>query len=422
MTLYKQGKRPRKNESGNPLSQNQNGKEKKMKSKKDKTTQRQIVTVAEAKKSGKKRSTVAPNIQYDRVTQKYIVEFYKGVRNGKADREHKSYHTLQEAKDALTKFKAEKLNGLPQNISRKISFGDCIDEFINSSNIERTTEIGYRVIQRRIESTPLYKRKLIDVRKCDIEDYITSVKKNTTLKNSTLHKDLDLIQGVLNFAIGREYINQNPALKVAKLKEERFEIKPLEIEELKTLQTLAIGTGDFRLIVPIFLGACQGLRRGEIVGLRWDAISFDDNIIKIRNTITQMGGEIIHKPPKTEESSRDLEMLPSVRKILLDCMEWQKQNGIFGDYVVVNNNGSPINPTYLSKKFKEFLIENNLREIRFHDLRHTFATCAIGSGVNPLAVAGAMGHSTVSTTLNIYVHTNGVDGSRQVNDFFKNIF
>ena len=94
-----------------------------MKSKKDKTTQRQIVTVAEAKKSGKKRSTVAPNIQYDRVTQKYIVEFYKGVRNGKADRDHKSYHTLQEAKDALTKFKAEKLNGLPQNISRKISFG-----------------------------------------------------------------------------------------------------------------------------------------------------------------------------------------------------------------------------------------------------------------------------------------------------------
>lgn len=386
------------------------------------TGQRQIVTVAEAKKSEKKRSTVAPNIQYDRVTQKFIVEFYKGVQNGKAQREHKSFDTLQEAKNALTKFKADRLNGLPQNISRKITLGDCIEEFIISSNIERTTERGYRVIQKRIQSTPLYNRKLIDVRKCDIEDYIRNVKQNTTLKNSTLNKDLELIQGALNFAIGREYINQNPALRVAKLKEEKFEIKPLEIDELKTLQTLAINTGDFRLIIPIFLGACQGLRRGEIVGLKWDMISFDNNIISIRNTITQMGGEIIHKPPKTEESNRDLEMLPSVRKILLDCMEWQKQNGIFGEYVVVNSHGLPINPTFLSKKFKEFLIENNLREIRFHDLRHTFATCAIGSGANPLAVAGAMGHSTVSTTLNIYVHTNGVDGSRQVNNLFKTIF
>ena len=72
---------------------------------KTKTAQRQIVTVAEAKKSEKKRSTVAPNIQYDRVTQKYIVELYSGMRDGKAVREHETYKTFQEAKDRLTEHK-----------------------------------------------------------------------------------------------------------------------------------------------------------------------------------------------------------------------------------------------------------------------------------------------------------------------------
>lgn len=422
LTLYKQGKRPRKNESGNPLSQKQDRKEKKMKNKKDKTTQRQIVTVAEAKKSEKKRSTVAPNIQYDRVTQKFIVEFYKGVRNGKAEREHKSFASLQEAKDALTRFKADKLNGLPENTSRKIAFGDCVEEFIRSAPIERTTERGYRVIQKRIQGTPLHERKLVDVRKCDIEDYINGMKRSKRFKNCTINKDLDLIQGVLKFAFEREYIGQNPALRVKKLKEEKFEIEPLSIDELKNMQALAIDTGDYALIVPIFLGGCQGMRRGEIVGLKWDMIAFDKNVIYIRNTITQMGGEIIHKPPKTTRSTRDLDILPSVKKVLIDCMEWQKKHGLYGEYVVVNSRGESINPTVLSKKFNAFLRKNDLREVRFHDLRHTYATCAISQGAPPSAVSGALGHSTLSTTLNIYTHTNGVDGSRQVNDFFKNIF
>ena len=392
------------------------------KEQKNREIQRQIVTVAEAKKSQKKRSTVAPNIQYDRITQTYIVELYSGMRDGKAVRKHETYKTLQDAKNKLIEWKANKLKGLPENISSKLTFGDCIEEFISSSDIERTTERGYRVIQHRIQKTPLIRKKLTDIKDSDIENYIIELKRNTEYKSSTINKDLDLIHRVLRFAVKKKYINQNPSSEVEKLKETKFEIKPLTIEELKTLQNKAIDTGDFRIIVPIFLGACHGLRRGEIVGLKWDMVDFENNIISIKNTITQMGSEIIHKPPKTEKSKRDLEMLPSVKKVLIDCMEWQKQNGLFREYVVVNSRGFSMNPTYLSKRFREFLTENHLREIRFHDLRHTFATCAIESGANPLHVSGAMGHSTVSTTLNIYTHTDSVDGSRKVNSLLKDIF
>ena len=193
-------------------------------------------------------------------------------------------------------------------------------------------------------------------------------------------------------------------------------------EELKEICERAEASGDWQLIIPIYLGAFQGLRRGEIIGLKWDMVSFDDNTISIKETITQMSGEIIHKAPKTKESKRDLYMFSKVRELLLQYREWQKEKGLYGEYVVVNKYGSYTSPTFLSKKFKHFLTKNNFREVRFHDLRHTFGTRAISAGVNSLAVSGAMGHSSLSTTLNIYVHSKALDGSKEVNEGFEKIF
>ena len=394
-----------------------------MTSKKDtKTRKRVIATVAEAKRSEKKRSTVAPNIQYDRVTQKYIVELYSGMRDGKAVREHETYKTFQEAKNRLIAHKESIRKGKRPSANPKMTMGECINEFIGNARIERTTARGYRVVENRIKTTPLYKKRISTIRKSDIDDYISFVQIHTDLKNCTINKDLDLIHRALRYAVYREYITSNPADSVEKLKEERFEPQPLTVEEMNLLRQAVEQSEDWRLIVPVYLGAYQGLRRGEIVGLKWEMVSFEDNIIRIRETITQMGGEIIEKPPKTEESNRDLEIFPSVRDMLLRYRDYQIENNLYNEYVVVNQNGTHLNPTFLSKKFKEFIIENGLREIRFHDLRHTFGTRAIGAGVNPLAVSGAMGHSNLSTTLNIYVHSKALDGSKEVNNGLRGIF
>lgn len=387
-----------------------------------KTRKREIVTVAEAKKSEKKRSTVSPNIQYDRVTQKYIVELYSGIRDGKAVREHVTCETFQEAKDKLTEHKEKIRKGKQPSANPKMTMGECINEFIGNARIERTTERGYRVVENRIKMTALYKKRITTIKKSDIDDYISFVHSHTDLKNCTINKDLDLIHRALRYAVSREYITSNPADAVEKMKEERFEPQPLTVEEMNLLRQAVEQSEDWRLIVPVYLGAYQGLRRGEIVGLKWKMVSFEDNVIRIRETITQTGGEIIEKPPKTEESNRDLEMFPSVRDMLLRYRDYQIENNLYNEYVVVNRNGAHLNPTFLSKKFKEFIIEKGLREIRFHDLRHTFGTRAIGAGVNPLAVSGAMGHSNLSTTLNIYVHSKSLDGSKEVNNGLKKIF
>lgn len=383
---------------------------------------REIVTVAEAKKSNKKRSTVAPNIQYDRVTRKYIVELYFGMFGNKAIREHKTCNTLQEAKDLLTEHKEIIRKGKQPSANQKMTMGECINEFINNARIEHTTKRGYIVIEKRIKITSLYNERIGSIKKRDIDDYISFVRNNTDLKNCTINKDLDLIHRALRYAVTRDYIMSNPADNIEKLKEERFDPNPLSVDELGVLRKAVEESKDWQLIIPVYLGAYQGLRRGEIVGLTWDMVSFEDNIIKIRKTITQVGGEIIKKSPKTVESNRDLEMFPSVRDMLLSYKEFQIENNLYNEYVVVNRNGTHISPSFLSKKFKKFIIENNLREIRFHDLRHTFGTRAIGAGVNPFAVSGAMGHSNLSVTLNIYVHTKALEGSKEVNNGLKEIF
>lgn len=387
-----------------------------------KTGKRQIVTVAEAKKSDRKRSTVAPNIQYDRIMQKYIVELYSGMRDGKADRKHESYKTLQEAKDRLTEHKESIRKGKQPSSKPKMTLGECIDEFISNAQIEATTAYGYRVIEKRIKTSPLYKISIANIKKSDIYDYRAFVQKNTSFKNSTINKDMELIHRVLSYAVSRDYILNNPADSIKKLREESFEPQPLSIEEMNTLCQEVEQSGDWQLIIPVYLGLYQGLRRGEIAGLKWDMISFDDNIIKIKQTITQVGGKVVEKPPKTENSERTLDMFLKVREMLLQYREYQIQNKLFNDYVVINGKGEHISPTHLSNKFNRFISKKGLRKIRFHDLRHTYGTRAISAGVNPLSVSGAMGHSKLSTTLNIYVHSKDLDGSKEVNAGLRKIF
>lgn len=386
--------------------------------KKRKESTRKIVTLEEAKRSPKKRSTIEHGIQYDRTTGAFIVEYYYGIVDGKAKREHKTFGTRQEAEEALIKFKAEKISGFPENIGKNTTFGECINEYITFAEIERTTERGYRVIEERIRGTRLYNKRLSKIQKNDINEYIAEVKKKG-YKNTTINKDIDLIHRALNYGAEHGYIKSNPINYRMKLKTEKFTAKILNLEEAEQVFEKVLATEDYRLIVPFCLGAFQGMRRGEIIGLRWENVSFKDNLIHITETITQMGGEIIKKQPKTEKSARNLDITEKVKEILLKNMERQKAEGTYGEYVVVNKDGKPLNPTFLSKKFKDFMNGIGYSGIRFHDLRHSFATITIKAGANPLDVSGALGHSTLSTTLNIYVHANGLEGSRAINRLLK---
>ena len=173
-----------------------------------------------------------------------------------------------------------------------------------------------------------------------------------------------------------------------------------------------------KLEIPILLGAFYGLRRSEVIGLKWDAVDFERDTITVKHTVTscELDGKLIlvaSDTTKTKSSLRTLPLVPFVKERLLALKEEQKENRRlcgrsyikdYIGYVCVNEIGDLIKPHYVTDRFPKLLQANGLRPIRFHDLRHSCASLLLANGVPMKQIQEWLGHSDFSTTANIYAH------------------
>lgn len=173
---------------------------------------------------------------------------------------------------------------------------------------------------------------------------------------------------------------------------------------------------DYSLLIQ--MTAFYGLRRSEALGLRWDAIDFERNTITIRHIVTnaKVDGKCVlvcADRAKTKSSLRSLPLVPNIREKLLALQEQQKENKrICGNcyskkydgYVFVDAMGNIFNPRSVTENFNKLLERNNLRHIRFHDLRHSCASLLLANDVPMKQIQEWLGHSDISTTANIYSH------------------
>ena len=187
------------------------------------------------------------------------------------------------------------------------------------------------------------------------------------------------------------------------------------------------------------MGGFYGLRRSEVVGLRWSAFDFENNIFYINHTVNtcNIDGErkIIAKDrAKTKSSLRALPLDEGVKKRLLEIKEKQEANQKkfkrsyskeWLGYVLVDELGGLILPDYITGTWPTFLKRHGLRKIRFHDLRHTFATHALTSGVDAKTLSKILGHTNASFTLDTYTHVTSDMQERAANivgNFTENLF
>ena len=166
------------------------------------------------------------------------------------------------------------------------------------------------------------------------------------------------------------------------------------------------------------MAAFYGLRREEIIGLKWNAIDFENNTLTIQHTVTEcnLDGkhiEVASDTAKTDSSLRTMPLVTNFREMLLAKKEKQEHyRKLCGrsyckeylDYIFVNEMGERWKPHYLSDGFKRILEQNGLRRIRFHDLRHTCASLLLANNVPMKKIQEWLGHSDFSTTANIYAH------------------
>lgn len=166
-----------------------------------------------------------------------------------------------------------------------------------------------------------------------------------------------------------------------------------------------------------------GLRRGEICGLRWSDFDPRRGILHVNRTLTiEPGGEVRVGEPKTENGKRSI-LLP---KSTADLLRMRKRNSI-SDWIFPNllKPEKPMHPGRPYRKLKQILKEADLPQIRFHDLRHTFATHALASGVDAKTLSEILGHAKASFTLDTYTHVTGDmqrNAAAVVEQFMDNLF
>lgn len=159
------------------------------------------------------------------------------------------------------------------------------------------------------------------------------------------------------------------------------------------------------------LAATTGMRRGELLGLRWEDVDFDQARVEVRQTMLGVGGKIMESAPKTRRSRRSVALDRLTVAVLKAHRTRQKVERLAAGeawqgrgLVFCRETGQPVSPDYFSEMFRQHVRRAGLPAIRLHDLRHTWATLALRAGIHPKVVSDRLGHSTIAITLDTYSH------------------
>ena len=217
------------------------------------------------------------------------------------------------------------------------------------------------------------------------------------LSAKTVRNINQVISSAMDFAKDQKLISSNPTDGCALPKLEHKEMKTLPVEQLTSFLREAKESGVFELY---YIELATGLRRGELLGLRWEDIDLTQGSLRVQRQVARINGEIIEAPLKTKNAYRTLPLSADAVGVL---QEQRKKSGS-SPYVFPSPTGGPISPDSVLHMLHRVLKRAGLAQVRFHDLRHTFATLALQNGVDIKTVSGMLGHYSAGFTLDTYTH------------------
>ena len=289
---------------------------------------------------------------------------------------------------------------------------------VKANHVRYSTATDYEDRLRRWVFPHLGKRKLSGLKPDVIEEWMNQLKKKG-LSTATVNGARTILFGALQHAYQTGLLQRNPVALVKphrKSRDEKTAVKePWSNLELRKAIALSAGT-DLDAIIKIAL--VQGLRRGEILGLQWKDIDFDEGSICIRRTLKEErrfdnAGKVSVSISADQVKTRASERKLAVGFLIAEALHLQKiriaemkiaagDQWIPNDWVFPSSIGAPTNPNNMHKRFAKFCKEHGLRVIRFHDMRHTAAVEAISRRIDLAAISQGLGHSRIETTKAIY--------------------
>ena len=235
------------------------------------------------------------------------------------------------------------------------------------------------------------------------------------LSARTVHHQHRVLSEALKYAVRQGYLGRNPCELVDPPRPQKKAMGTLTPDELESLLETA---SDNQFYPVIYTAVSTGLRRAELLALRWRDIDFDSESILVSRTLHKGHGMTEFKEPKTEHSRRRVSMTPKLTAFLKEY-EAERESLFLhlgrlprpDDLVFANVEGKPVDPGVLSHNFARIVKRAGLENVRFHDLRHTFASLMLLRGAKPKVISEALGHSSVAFTMDVYSHI--IEGMQQ---------
>ena len=217
------------------------------------------------------------------------------------------------------------------------------------------------------------------------------------LSPKTVRNLHQIISSAMNLAREQKLITTNPAEGCALPRLEHREMQTLPAEQLASFLREAKDSGVFELY---YLELATGLRRGELLGLKWEDIDLERGDLRVKRQIARINGEVVEAPLKTKNAYRTLPLAEDT----IGVLEAQRKKAGSSPWVFPGPTGGPISPDSVLHMLHRVLKRAGLPRVRFHDLRHTFATLALQNGVDVKTVSGMLGHFSAGFTLDTYAH------------------
>jgi integrase len=320
---------------------------------------------------------------------------------------------------------AEKMRALLSDVHRgmvsttqKLTVAEFLEtwlEYKARDSKKPSTLRGYRDTVRLYLNPVLGQHRVAKLRPLDVEQAMTRL-----LNEGKSAKMTGYALRILKMALKQGVIWDTVARNVAEaVKPPKAPQKVFEVWTAAELQAFLNTARAHRLYAAFHLAAVTGMRRGEVLGLKWTDVDFERGCLKVQHNLVEVAGRVSLDTPKTSASRRTVFLSPSTLAVLKDHQarqgrerhelgaSWQDHGFVFASEV-----GTATAPRNLNRVYSDLLKRVEVRRIRFHDLRHTAASLMIRQGVPPKTVSEILGHSDVAFTLRVYTHL--YDDQRQV--------